>query len=943
MGLIHNGTTQWHTAHWGLAQLPISINIWFRWINHGISGGLVSVGNFAAEDMYHVINAHYNTPRLLTRTAGDLVLAGPDITDDDTYHHIVAQIIEQQITIRVDGGERLTSAWGGSAGYGVMLDDIAIGRIVSSAIVGAAGFAVEHVAVWSASLTTEEELALYNRTTNPAEIQPGALRTYIPFVNSLAPAAGTLEFTHVDFDSPVYEVSGITYPSTGPTWGVTYNGNGSEGGTVPVDGTFYADGETVTPAGNTGGLTRAGYAFQGWALTPGGSPVESFVITADTTLYAVWAEAVPATTLVFTTSGASFAPRIEVSGTPEILWTFSDGSTSNSMTPSVSFGSAGSREHTLTVTPWSALVGINLGYGADDGGSEDIPIHPAQDVTAIDGLEYVQDTLQYLCGSRTPITTLDLSGFTALHTVEFFQGSLTSINVSGCTALRRICLEECNIPTLDLTGLSALEDLRYAVNGATGLTLPATAPGLWHICIRDNPNIGISPVFRYPAIRDLYVWNCGLSGACAIEATAVHQILIYDNPITSIDLSACGFMADLDLWAQGCSLSQGAVDAILQAVDAGGVTSGSVNLSGGSNSAPSTMVAVDSLRAKGLAVTINAIPTHAVTFNAAGGAGTIPSMTIPEGGSAALTSNTFTRTGYTFLGWATTQGGPVVYQDGATVIMGTQDIALYAVWEAIPVETFGVTYSAADATSGVVPSDTAEYEEGQTVVVATNPGSLARTGHTFAGWSLSVGGQVITSFQITADTILYAVWTTNSHSISFDANGGTGTMASVSVQYGETVQIPTNAFSRTGYTFLRWMDQDGNNYSGNANLTMGDSDIVLSAQWESEVSVWTSVPKLSQITVAGLNSAKSAFVTTTVRLSSTLSGDITGLTGVVIKAMRGDKTKVTFPVNAGVNGLYFADITVDRTGVFKAYFEASYSGGRQVESDRTEFQVTEEY
>jgi len=46
---------------------------------------------------------------------------------------------------------------------------------------------------------------------------------------------------------------------------VTYNGNGNTGGTVPVDASSpYAQGATVTVLGNTGGLAREGFTFNGW-------------------------------------------------------------------------------------------------------------------------------------------------------------------------------------------------------------------------------------------------------------------------------------------------------------------------------------------------------------------------------------------------------------------------------------------------------------------------------------------------------------------------------------------------------------------------------------------------------------------------------------------------------------------------------------------------------
>jgi len=60
-------------------------------------------------------------------------------------------------------------------------------------------------------------------------------------------------------------------------------------GVVPVDSLLYVSGSVVSVMGNVGGLAVDGYVFAGWSLSAsGGSVGSSFVINADTTLYAVW-------------------------------------------------------------------------------------------------------------------------------------------------------------------------------------------------------------------------------------------------------------------------------------------------------------------------------------------------------------------------------------------------------------------------------------------------------------------------------------------------------------------------------------------------------------------------------------------------------------------------------------------------------------------------------
>ena len=79
-----------------------------------------------------------------------------------------------------------------------------------------------------------------------------------------------------------------------PTFTVTYDGNGGDGGTAPVDSSSpYFAGTTVTVLGQ-GDLVQTGYSFTRWNTAADGTgtsynPADTFSITADTTLYAQWA------------------------------------------------------------------------------------------------------------------------------------------------------------------------------------------------------------------------------------------------------------------------------------------------------------------------------------------------------------------------------------------------------------------------------------------------------------------------------------------------------------------------------------------------------------------------------------------------------------------------------------------------------------------------------
>ncbi len=99
------------------------------------------------------------------------------------------------------------------------------------------------------------------------------------------------------------------YAAWTPTYSVTYNANGSTGGSVPTDSNHYLQGATVTVLG-AGSLINTGYAFAGWTASTTGVAGASYSIgstfkmgSANVNLYAVW---IP-TDLTFTSSGTNIA------------------------------------------------------------------------------------------------------------------------------------------------------------------------------------------------------------------------------------------------------------------------------------------------------------------------------------------------------------------------------------------------------------------------------------------------------------------------------------------------------------------------------------------------------------------------------------------------------------------------------------------------------------
>jgi uncharacterized repeat protein (TIGR02543 family) len=90
-----------------------------------------------------------------------------------------------------------------------------------------------------------------------------------------------------------------------------------------------------------------------------------------------------------------------------------------------------------------------------------------------------------------------------------------------------------------------------------------------------------------------------------------------------------------------------------------------------------------------------------------------------------------------------------------------------------------------------------------------------RAGYTFAGyWDTSVasGGTryyndmlaSVRNWDKAASTTLYAQWTSNTYTVRYNANTGTGTMADQTHTYGTSLALRPNTFTKTGYLFAGW-------------------------------------------------------------------------------------------------------------------------------------------
>lgn len=109
-----------------------------------------------------------------------------------------------------------------------------------------------------------------------------------------------------------------------------------------------------------------------------------------------------------------------------------------------------------------------------------------------------------------------------------------------------------------------------------------------------------------------------------------------------------------------------------------------------------------------------------------------------------------------------------------------------------------------------------------------------KTGHSFAGWyTAETGGtKAEAAGQVDAGYTLYARWTANTYTLTFNANGGSPNPGNTTVTYGETygtLPVPT----RPGYAFAGWYTAASGGTQVKATTPVTEAkDHTLYARWE---------------------------------------------------------------------------------------------------------------
>lgn len=130
--------------------------------------------------------------------------------------------------------------------------------------------------------------------------------------------------------------------------------------------------------------------------------------------------------------------------------------------------------------------------------------------------------------------------------------------------------------------------------------------------------------------------------------------------------------------------------------------------------------------------------TYTVTFDANGGTGDDMSpQTFTVDVAQNLSACSYTREGYTFDGWSTTQNGDVAYTDEQEVSGLASEgvtVMLYAHWKA---NTYYVQFNGNGNTSGLMERESFTYDAPAKKLTAN---AFTREGYAFSGWNTAADG-----------------------------------------------------------------------------------------------------------------------------------------------------------------------------------------------------------
>ena len=237
--------------------------------------------------------------------------------------------------------------------------------------------------------------------------------------------------------------------------------------------------------------------------------------------------------------------------------------------------------------------------------------------------------------------------------------------------------------------------------------------------------------------------------------------------------------------------------------------------------------------------------TCTVSFDANGGSGAMDPQTAAVGSSITLKKNAFTApdTNKLFAGWSDSATGDILYKDGDTIQSLEKDVTLYAVWRDKITIHF---YSKSASGTGTGSMNDQTVPSGVATALEANA-FTAPSGMAFKEWNTRHDGTGTAykdkdAVTLNVDTYLYAQWRVKPIVVTFNANGGSGTMEPQPMETNTATELNPNTFTAPeGKIFKCWntkADGSGTEYKDKDTVTL-NADTVLYAQWDIKIPVVT--------------------------------------------------------------------------------------------------------
>ena len=354
---------------------------------------------------------------------------------------------------------------------------------------------------------------------------------------------------------------------------------------------------------------------------------------------------------------------------------------------------------------------------------------------------------------------------------------------------------------------SVIFDNATITSGTGSVSIGTAAGGLLPITV-SGMSAGSTSTFSLRASKQSFSDGFGYASGSALQAALIPA---FTNVVTSTG----GLTAAISNYDQSYQWSVTALPGNA-AINANGLISVTgvnpqtlvtvrvdtfrVGYASGFNSTTTTTLQLLQVSYDGNGATGGAPPTDSLQYASNGFVNVLGNQ-----GQGALTLN-----GNSFAGWTINQNGTGrVYQPAESLQLESSSVKLYAKWSLIP---YTVTYQLNGATRGSVPTDTATYTIGERAPIKA--GSLGRTGYSFAGWTdNSAGTGVLYNsgaeyIVATSNITLWAQWSPETYTVTYDANGATG-LPSKSVDSYTTESTPITLAGRgnlekSGYNFVGW-------------------------------------------------------------------------------------------------------------------------------------------